>query len=279
MFSNTIFGSKFGFIKGGNSAPAPIYPYTDAFNTVVIARGGSLTVNEVIYLHTFETSLILELPKFDRLFIHGLSNQKAALTSFVNPNTTAATAVNAPLFTPSQGFTGNGVSTYLNLNYTASTDSVNYTLNSANAGYYGRIDIGANGGGELGGYDTTATPCYFYNITKYLSLTQYYSINNQNGSIESLTYYGTTQGLFSWQRTTATNTNALKNGILLGNNTRNSGILPPISYYLMCLNTNNIPALFSTNQFTLSFLASGTVNQLNFYNAVQTLGTSIGWAI
>lgn len=277
MFSNTIFGSKFGFIKGG-SAPAPSFPYTDAFNTVVIARGGSLTTNEVIYLHTFETSLILELPKFDRLFIHGLSNQKAALTSFVNPSTTPATAVNFPLFTPSQGFTGNGVSTYLNLNYIASTDSVNFTLNSANAGYYGRIDIGANGGGEIGGYATTATPCYFYGITRYLSQTQYSYINNTN-DLGSLIYYGTTQGLFSWQRTTATNTNALKNGILLGNNSAISGILPPISYYLMCLNTNNIPALFSTNQFSLSFLASGTVNQLNFYNAVQTLGTSIGWAI
>jgi hypothetical protein len=41
------------------------------------------------------------------------------------------TAVNSPTFTINQGYKGNGTSSYIDSNFTPSTDGVNYTLNNA----------------------------------------------------------------------------------------------------------------------------------------------------
>jgi hypothetical protein len=44
---------------------------------------------------------------------------------------TDCTAVNSPTFTTNVGYRGNGTSSYINSNFTPSTDAVNYSLNSA----------------------------------------------------------------------------------------------------------------------------------------------------
>ena len=49
--------------------------YTTAFNTQVLAAGGSLTPSELSALTLFETSMCSDMAEFDRLWIHGLSNQ------------------------------------------------------------------------------------------------------------------------------------------------------------------------------------------------------------
>ena len=92
-------------------------PFTTAFKAAVISNGGTLTATEEGYLKTFETSMGSDLLEFDRLWIHGLSNEIAAKTSFVNPLSTAATAINLPTFTPSEGFQGNGATNYIDTNY------------------------------------------------------------------------------------------------------------------------------------------------------------------
>lgn len=46
------------------------------------------------------------------------------------------TAVNSPTFTTNEGFQGNGTSSYINSNYRALSNGVNWTLNSAGFGYY-----------------------------------------------------------------------------------------------------------------------------------------------
>ena len=91
--------------------------YTTAFNTQVLAAGGSLTPSELSALTLFETSMGADMAEFDRLWIHGLSNQIAARTSFVNPTSTPLTEVNSPTWTAYQGYKGNGTTSYLNLNY------------------------------------------------------------------------------------------------------------------------------------------------------------------
>jgi hypothetical protein len=46
------------------------------------------------------------------------------------------TAVNSPTFTTNQGFTGDGVSAYIDTNFNPSTSGVNYTLNNASRGIH-----------------------------------------------------------------------------------------------------------------------------------------------
>ena len=56
-----------------------------------------------------------------------------------------ATAVNAPTFTAFEGFTGDGISSYLAVDYTPSVDGNTYLLDSAHFGLYFRVvDRGSN---------------------------------------------------------------------------------------------------------------------------------------
>lgn len=55
------------------------------------------------------------------------------------PSSHQVTKVNSPTFTTNSGFTGNGTSSYLDTNYSASDDGVNFTLNNAS------ISIWTNG--------------------------------------------------------------------------------------------------------------------------------------
>jgi hypothetical protein len=55
---------------------------------------------------------------------------------------TQYTAVNSPAFTTNQGFKGNGTSSYIDTNFTPSTDGVNYQLDNASRYFYGFDGIG-----------------------------------------------------------------------------------------------------------------------------------------
>ena len=59
-----------------------------------------------------------------------------ATLNFVAPSNFQATKTNSPTFTADEGFTGDGVSAYLDTNLNASTDTTNYTQNDASFGAY-----------------------------------------------------------------------------------------------------------------------------------------------
>jgi len=59
-----------------------------------------------------------------------------ATLNFVAPSSFQATKTNSPTFTANEGFTGDGVSAYLDTNLNASTDTTNYTQNDASFGGY-----------------------------------------------------------------------------------------------------------------------------------------------
>ena len=59
-----------------------------------------------------------------------------ATLNFVAPSSFQATKTNSPTFTANEGFTGDGVSAYLDTNLNASTDTTNYTQDDASFGGY-----------------------------------------------------------------------------------------------------------------------------------------------
>ena len=248
-------------------------PYTTAFNASVIIGGGTLTTIEKGYLNTFETSMGTDLAEFDRLWIHGLSNEIAAKTSFVNPTSTIITNVNSVLFTANQGFKGNAVNNYLDTNYNPSTSAVKYTQNSASAFVYSRTasksprsDFGAVG----------LTPLSLIQIFIRLNDDSIVGDINSNRNTFGVNSNGT--GFYSLVRTASNSSSIYKNGLLLSSGTTASA-LPPYNLYLFSINEAGTPTLFGNRQISVSGTSSGVVNQLNFYNALQTLGTSLGWAV
>lgn len=252
--------------------------YTNIFNSVVRSRGGSLTDAELGYLRTFEASLGSDITEFDRLWIHGLSDPIAAKTSFVNPSSTMITAVNSPTFTASQGFTGNGSTSYLNSHYIPSIDANKYTLNSASYGMYQRIDLGSTYySGSMGAYSFISGYANYTYLLPCFGNLFYFDVNN----ITSDNYYSNTisKGFYVANRTGSLTTQAILNGSVLNTGNIVSSNLINYQLYLLGINGQNSLVLPSANQISLSFIGSGAINQSNFYNSVQTLGTSLGWAV
>lgn len=263
-----IGGNAFWFGSGGGVA---LGPYTTAFQTTVVSRGGSLTVDELTYLNTFETSMGSDLAEFDRLWIHGLSNSIAARTSFVNPSSTMITAVNSPTFTANVGYNGNGTTSYLNLNFTPSTQAVKFSQNNASFGIYCRTNLDAINV-SLGSYDTQFTQI------RLLQGGSSYGYLFDAGGVGVTSALSDSLGLYSIKRVLTT-VDLYKRGIFKSTSGVVASSVPTISQYALCRNSNGTPDSLDTRVNSLTFYASGSVNQLNFYNAVQALGTSIGWAV
>lgn len=247
-------------------------PKTLAYSTVVTSRGGSLTTNELLYLTTFETSVGSDISEFDRLWIHGLSDSVAARTSFVNPSSTILTAVNSITFTAGIGYQGNGINQYLDTNFNPSTQGVKYTLNNASIGIYSRTNLSAT---QL---EIGLVSAANQSILDIRDGDTFYSGLNEPGTNISSSNTDS-RGFFVGNRFASNSVNQLKNGVVTKTGTNASNVIPSLNVYLGCINVNNAANLFSTRQFSFSFLGSSNINQLNFYNAVQALGTSIGWAV
>jgi hypothetical protein len=259
-------------LTGAGANGLQIGPYTSAFVAVVVSRGGAVSAAEQGYLTTFENSLGADLVEFDRLWIHGLSDSIAARTSFVNPSSTLVTAVNSPTFTPSQGFTGNGSTSYLDSNFNPATNGIKYTQNNASFFVYERIyfqnyyiDIG-NGNYPQANY-----------IIPKLNLNGCYFACNAIGSNQASPVTDS-KGLTICYRPNSTNYYLNKNGVI-GSNQLAASLINNTNFYMLCCNDFGTPTVFSPGQISISGMGSANYNFTNFYNAVQTLGTSIGWAV
>jgi hypothetical protein len=262
--------------KRGGGGSVSYGPYTIAFNTQVLTAGGSLTPSELSALTLFETSMGSDMAEFDRLWIHGLSNQVAARTSFVNPTSTPLTEVNSPTWTAYEGYTGNGSSSYLDTNFNPSTNGLKYTLNNASHSVYSRITAYFCAIGLLdtiGGNKISRIYPNYYNTYIIYS-------NNQAGDT-LLASYSTNyeKGLLSAVRLSSNSVKYYRNGSQLLSDTTSSSGLANLNMFLLGCNYNGNLTEPGAYNISMSHIGSGNINQSNFYNAVQTLGTSLGWAI
>lgn len=244
--------------------------YTTAWYTQVLANGGTATAGELAALTVFETAVGADMAEFDRLWIHGLSNSVAARVSFVNPTSTLISLVNSPTFTANQGYAGNSATMALETNYNLSTQSVKYTRDSSSAYAYTRININA-AGLALGIYSAPHISAAFY--PRFGGNNIFY--NNANAGVDGIAAVADSLGLFSVVRTSSTDITAYKRGVSIGTLSRASvALINGTPYVLACKGLS-----FSGNQIALSGFGSGAINQSNFYNAVQALGTTLGWAV
>jgi hypothetical protein len=275
MGFQNVFGHRqkigFGALSG---PPAPVYgPYTIAFSAVVVSRGGVVTNAEKARLTTFETSLGSDILEFDRLWIHALSNNIAARTSFVNPLSTIISAVNGPTFTPNLGYTGDGTTSYLNSNFNPATQGVKYTLNSASGFTYIQQNI-VSAGAAFGAIVSSDISVLLY--PQFLVNTPIYYINNLGTDSYGA---GTSQGLSSFIRINSTNIAYYKNGAIAGTNVKSSSLIPNTSIYICGRSTSGILTNGFNGTISATGLGSNSYNQLNFYNALQALATSLGWNV
>lgn len=181
------------------------------------------------------------------------------------------TAVNSPTFTASQGFTGNGTTQYINTNYNPSTEGVRFTSGSGSLGVYLRLNVNESLS-QIGARDGSGNRSH---------------LNSRHGDI----FYGYCQssadtgpnaantdsrGLFTAVRTSGTNINSYKNGVLHDSETNSTGTIPSYNFYILTLNANGSPGSLSTNQVAIAFVSNNNINQASLYTRIQDYMTSLG---
>jgi len=95
-------------------------------------------VNNFIKNYKAADSLTNLSDAYDVMYYLGNETAESSLRNLVK-RTHDATAVNAPTFTPYEGFAGDGISMYIGTNYNPASDTIKYTLNDAAFGAYTRV--------------------------------------------------------------------------------------------------------------------------------------------
>ena len=206
----------------------------------------------------------------DYFFLFAQDQQANARISLVNSGSFVVTEHNSPVWTTNLGYTGNGTNIYLSTNYTDSSSSVNYTLNSGMYGCYLRNVVGAGAKVNMGAYNGTTGTLLATNLTG--GVIEGLINNNSSFSAGAVG----TQGLFSVVRTGSTTTNIYKNGTSVATNAGAATALVNYADYIMCFSSSGGATDYDTNQYTCAFKGSGAINMVTFNSAVNLLMTNLG---
>ena len=210
----------------------------------------------------------------DRMWIMAADNQQNARVSIINPTSTQITEVNSPTWTKDQGYTGNGTSSYLNTNWNPSTQGVQYTLNSASVGLYTRNAPATGAGTAICGNGVGSNFSALLIINR-LSLDDF--ILN-SATVSTKTAKGAA-GLYSANRTSSTVVSPYYNGSLYagGSFVQASTSVQSINVFVGAFNSNGVAAGWVTNQVSMFFAGSGSLDQTKLYNAFTTFRNTIGF--
>ncbi len=192
----------------------------------------------------------------DRLYVFANDNQQSARVSLVNPTSTTITVYSA-LWTQYQGYKGNGYGDYINTNFTASLNGVNFTQNSACMGVYcnsasltGSVEV------DFGSQNGTIMNQYWVPTLK--------SFTNCGSAIGGQSY---TKGMVVSVRTSSILESAWINGTQVASGGYSSSGVSSVPTYIMTQDLSNAPqsGVYSYRQYAMFFCGGGSINQLKLY--------------
>lgn len=211
---------------------------------------------------------------FDIIRMYGVhvNTGGEALINCVNPGTFGATAINAPTFTPFQGFLFNGTNQYITHNWIPATNGVNYQQNSACQVLYIRTNVGsaavASGHGHYAMADNKET---FLNPRRATNLA--YIRNNGNNSDAGANTNGS--GLYVNTRTAFNVKTLYRNAVPIVNGVQVSVGRPTRTPYTGACNDDGIPINFRPDEVFFEAWGAGlsqaqvtTLNTIIEANAV-----------
>ena len=208
----------------------------------------------------------------DRFYLFAQDNQTNAKISIANPTSTACTEVNSPTWTSMQGYTGKGSNMSVNTNYNTSTNGVNFVQDSGSMGVYNRSNTAENKD-DMGNLSATTTN----------AVRSRQAAGAQTGAINQASSLSIAQtdalGFNVSVRTGAAACALWKNGTQVQTGSNASVTVPSFNIFILALNNVGTAANFSSKQIAIAFIGSGSINQLSFYNANQTLATSLGFNV
>ncbi len=184
-----------------------------------------------------QNQLILDLKsagiwnKLDVFYVYANDGSKEFATlNWKSPTQYQSTLVNSPTFTSDQGFTGDGVTSYIRTNFNPSTNGVNYQNNDASRGAYVRIPVSSQYvDGVANGNDL--------NHGFRIGTSQFNYINQDAGSVSPAAVYSTNANLKSIHTNSSTVT-TIVDGTTVTTHTRTASA-PPNFVYDVLRNNNS----------------------------------------
>jgi len=243
------------------------YDYDDEVQTYLDSLSTPLADSIALKINTFIVSLKDSLAidsldqVFDVMYLFANQTSEAALINLVKPGTNDATVVGSPTFTAFEGYT-TVTDTYLNSNYNAATDYVNYTQNNCHALIYVKTDAATTAS------DFRATNANSEGIGLIARNTSdLITVRANSPATNGLNQY-TSQGFFGYNRSSSTVVNVVRNGVFTSRNTKSTGV-PNLDLYIGASNLNGTPGISTGRQY--SFFCIGKSMTEAIHDDIKTL--------
>lgn len=246
-------------------------PDAHAWANAVQSSGGFVTGDQRQRVARFMRSLKSGGVSLDRAWLTAAENTGQALRDVCARS--LATAVAAPAFVPRQGFTGDGLASYIDTGFNPLTAGGRYTQDSASYGVYIRNSrtVGADytvmgcASGPVSGF----SPHWSDDVT-------YHYVNEATGG--SPAAVPEVAGMWVLSRTGPSTAAIYHNGVLFNTIATSSTGLPPEPFYFCAINSGGAPDEFSADQIAFSFIGPGLSagQAATLSRAVNTYMTSLG---
>ncbi|HEX8517542.1 MAG TPA: hypothetical protein VF868_15200 [Bacteroidia bacterium] len=201
--------------------------------------------------------------ELDAIYFFAAADEQSSLLNWKGASFNC-TKVNTPTFTADQGFNGGSTSNYLTTNYAPQTNAVKFLSTGASWGFYART-TGSGTDWDMGINVTT-----FFLRNNGTLTSRYYSSQSPAAVVTS----GGTIRLTSALHTTNLCT-LLKDGQSLGSGSAGNAVAAAGTITIMAIAGTN----FSSKQFSMAYMGSSSINQLQLYQIVNYYMTAIGAAV
>lgn len=224
-----------------------------AWATTVRSAGAAVSAAQLQRVSTLNRCLKATTVWYslDRLWPLASENATQALTDL--KARAVATAVNSPTFTASQGYAGNGTSSYINTNFVASTDGVNYTLNSAHLALYNRTARTDKAGGHrnAGAYGAGGVSSQI----NLFSFNHLFDSVIHGALIQVDAGFADAAGMFAINRSASNASQSYRNSASIGTSSTASDGVPSSKLYVGAVNNSEVggssPIAFVTDQHAM----------------------------
>ena len=257
------------FYSSGNDPDVDLW-----LNQLSIQPTQTFITNLNVFVNTLKSTGIWG--ELDRLWLFATEQEQHASISLVNPTSTPLSIGVQPTWTANVGYSGNGTSTYLNTNYTATINANKWTLNSASLGIYSRSNMPAATKLSMGAEDAASSGKYMGIALRWTGNSPLFRLNTSNILIGSVT---DTRGFFAVQRTSSTAVEIFRNGISLATGSVIVTGLCDTQVAILSQRTGGGASNFDDKQISLAYIGSGNINQTAFYNAIQDFATLRGFNV
>lgn len=209
--------------------------------------------------------------KLDALWVHAAHGAEAGRLNWLGPSFNCL-PVNNPTFVVDRGYTGDGVSSYLDTQFNPSVEALagsKYQLNSASFGI--RINDNTNSNSSIAG---------FWDGTRGTTI-QPHSGGRAGGRVNTGTYFQTAAGaiadsigMYSISRTSSSVTRLFKQGVMIASNATASTVLADGRLRLGAIANDN----YRAGQFSMGFIGGGLSDAevLSIYEWFQPYREAVG---